>query len=218
MLATLKRFFPILLPFAITLSIGYYFQYKVIANQEQFTAWLATFGNSIIIVYFILQALTIIIAPIGGFFLIVAMMALIGPEKALILAYLATTPIYLINFFLARRYGRPFVQRVLGREALTKMDHLVKDAGLAILIMTRVLQSGNFDYISYGWGLTKISFKTFAIVNFIAGIPGALLTYFVVTHFDNIVYGVLAFYLMSASLTALAIYLTQVMKRSKLQR
>ena len=218
MFSTIKRFLPVLIPLILTLSISYYFQYKVLANQEQFTLWLANFGPFIIVIYLILQALTIVIATIGGFFLVVAMMALIGPEKAMILGYFATTPVYLLNFWLARKYGRPFVKRMLGHEAMLKIDHLVKDAGLAILIMTRVLQSANFDYVSYGWGLTTVSFKMFAVVNIVAGIPGALITYIVVTRFSNVVYGVLAFYLTSALLTGLAIYLTQIMKRSKPQQ
>jgi len=202
-------------PFLLVLVLSYFLQYKIIDNEKEITAWLSQFGVYVVIVYVVLQALTIIIAPIGGFFLVVAMMSLYGAERTLALAYVVASSTYVINFLLARRYGRPFVQRIVGKSSLKKVDHLVKDAGFIILIMTRILQSSNFDYISYGWGLTKIPFNTFVWVNFLAGIPGTLVTYFIITSFDNLIFGLIAFYLSTAIFAGIAIYLTHYLKKHK---
>lgn len=184
----------------------------MVNNQEQITQWLADFGPFVLIVYFILQAFTVIVAPIGGLVLMVAMILLYGPETAVLLSYLATTPIFLVNFLLARKYGRPLVVKVIGREPLEKLDDLTKNAGVVILILTRVLQSGNFDYLSYIWGLTKIPFKTFAMVNFLAGIPGSIMIYLVFTQIHSLFWGVVVFYILTAALAGVAIFLTKVLK------
>jgi uncharacterized membrane protein YdjX (TVP38/TMEM64 family) len=195
------------LPIALSLILSYTLQFFILNNQEQVNVWLSQFGLWIILIYILIQPLTIIIAPLGGFFMTIAMITLFGAETALILAYLIWTPCYLINFYLARKYGRPLVIKIVGKKPLEKVDHFVKDEGLLTLVLTRIFQGGNFDYLSYGWGLTKISFKTFTLVNFIAGIPAILITYFVLTRFENLVYAVGAFYLMTAFLSGLYIYI-----------
>lgn len=203
------------LPILITLVISYSLQAKILANQADFTRWLSSFGPYVILIYIVLQSITIIIAPIGGFFLVVAMMALFGPAIALTFTYLVTTSCYLINFYLARRYGRGLVKKLIGQEPLEKLDHIVKDAGLPLLIITRILQGANFDYISYVWGLTEIPFRTFAIVNIIGGIPATLVTYLLISSFDNLILGVLAFYASSIIFAGLAFYLTHRLKKHK---
>ena len=209
----IKPLLPIVLPIIITLVVSNYLQYEVMSNQIEFTTWLSHFGSYIILIYIVLQAITIIIAPIGGFFLTLTMIILFGETYAFIIGYLVSTPIYLINFYLARRYGRPLVLKILGQSSVEKLDHLVKDAGILILIMTRVLQSPNFDYLSYGWGLTKIPFKTFVLINFIAGIPGTFISYLIFSQFDNLFFGLLAFYISTGILAGLAIYLTHILKK-----
>lgn len=193
--------FPIV---SVTL-VSYYLQSVILQNQEEVTRWLAGFGSFIFLAYTVLAVISIVFPPLGGFVLLVAMIALFGPGVALTLAYLVGTPTYLLNFYLARRYGRPLVEKVMGKEALKKIDHYVSDAGTPTLIILRMIQGGNFDYLSYGYGLTKVSFKTFAIVNFLAGIPGILLSYLIFTRFENLTVGVLVLYGVTAVLAGVAI-------------
>lgn len=189
----------------------------VISNQEQITSWLSSFGSFVILVFILLQALTVIIAPLGGFFLVVTMIALFGPALALTLAYLVVTPCYLLNFYLARRYGRPLVNKIIGKTTISKIDHIVKDAGTSTLVVLRVFQGGNFDYLAYGLGLTSIPFKTFAIVNFVAGIPGSVLAYLVISRFNSLVYGILAYYLVAVVLTSISVYWNiYILKKKKI--
>lgn len=215
MFSKIRPFWPLLLTISLAVGSSFYLQSQIASNQEEFTRWLARFGPYIIIVYALLLSVAIIIAPIGGLPLTLAVIALFGPAKALILSYLISSPVYLINFYLARRYGRPLVRRIVGQESLSKMDHLVRDAGLALLIITRVLQSGNFDYLSYAWGLTKISFKVFLVVNFLAGVPGALVGYLIFSLFDNIIHAIVVFYIVTLLTAGLAMYLTHFLRRHR---
>lgn len=209
----LRSILPVVLTIVIALSISFYSQHQITANQEEITLWLAQFGPYVILVYILLQTITIVFAPLSGFTLSIVMMTLFGVETAIVLYYLVSCPVYLLNFYLGRRYGRSLVKKIVGEESLLKLDHLVKDAGVLILVMSRVLQPGNYDYLSYVWGLTTIPFKTFAIVNFLAGIPGAIISYLILSQFDNLFYGVIAFYISTVALAGLAIYLTHRIKK-----
>lgn len=212
----MDKYKPLLFPalgVLILLILSYYLQGVILQNREELTKWLASFGPYVILIYVILQSITTIVAPLGGFFLVVVMIALFGPEVALILAYLVTTPCYIVNFYLSRRYGRPLAERMIGDAVLKKLDYYIKDAGVAILIMTRLLQGGSFDYLSYGWGLTQVSFKTFVLVNIIGGVPSTFVSYFILTRFDNLAFGIGAFYLMTTILAGVSIYLNHYLKK-----
>lgn len=203
----IRPYLLLILPFLLVLGFSYYLQGLILTNQEDVTKWLSNFGPFVILVYILLQIITVVLAPIGGFFLQITLIALFGPGIALTLSYLVVTPTYLLNFYLAKKYGRPLVEKIIGKTSMGKIDHYVQDLGTFTLVVLRVFQGGSFDYLSYGIGLTKTPFKTFAIVNFLAGIPGTILTYFIFTKAENLTSALLTFYAVTVLLAAVPLYL-----------
>ena len=67
--------------------------------------------------------------------------------------------------------------------------------------------------MSYAIGLTKVPFKTFAIVNIIGGIPGTLVSYYILTRFDNLTVSVVVLIATAYILGILAIFLNHQIKR-----
>lgn len=219
MFSKIKPALIILLPVALVLTLSYFLQGFILANQEEFAGWLSQFGPYVILVYILLQVITIILAPLGGTALVIGMIALFGPGFALTLAYLVVTPAYLINFWLARRFGRPLVERFLGKMVMKKVDHYVADAGTFTLVILRLFLGGYFDYLSYGIGLTKVPFKTFVIINFLAGIPSSVLYYIIFTKTNSLTFGILAFYGLTAFFTGFVIiYNHYMIKHRSLQK
>lgn len=211
----LKSILGLALPITLALALSYYMQGQFLYNSEGLRVWLESFGPFIILVYIILQSLSIIIAPIGGFVFLLAMIAIYGPKIAIILVFLVSTPCYLINFHIARRFGRPLVKKIIGEHGLKTVDHFARDAGTPTLVMLRIFQGMNFDYISYGVGLTAIPFKTFLLVNIFGSIPYYLLFYFVLTRFDNLFYSVIAFYVLTITFGGITILYTHLKRRHK---
>lgn len=210
-----KRILLFVFPIAITILLSYVLQAFIVSNQEQFTNWLSSFGPYVILTYIVLQAISVIFAPLSGLFLLVAMIALFGPAVAIILAYLVTTPCYLINFYLSRKYGRPLAEKIVGKSSLQKMDKLVESSGLGILIVTRLFQSSNFDYFSYAFGLTTIPFKTYAVVDILVGIPAAFIAYIIYARSENLTQGVLITYVVGAIFAGIFILLSLYLNRRK---
>lgn len=203
----------LILPVLIVIILSYYLQGLVLTRQEEITGWLSSFGPFVILIYIILQFISIVLPPLGGFFLVVVMIALYGPGLALTLGYLVATPTFLFNFYLGRKYGRPLVERLIGKATLEQIDHYIEDAGTPTLVMLRLLQGGSFDYLSYGLGLTKVPFNTFAIVNILAGIPGTFLSYFIIRSFENVTLGVIVLYGATVILAGIAIFINHFHKK-----
>ncbi len=191
-------------------------QYLITAYQSQITTWLSSFGPYVILLYALLQTITIVIAPLGGSFLAITMLALYPQGKGVIFIYLITTAAYFINFSLARRYGRPLTKKLIGKEALEKIDHYAKDAGVPMLIVLKVFQGTSlFDFLSYAAGLTQISLKNFALVNILGGIPVSLVNYLILSKSPNFTTGISIIYGISTLLMLVSMAIIYLVKRPK---
>ena len=200
---------PIVTAFVLSMIL----QITILSNPDAFTTWLSSFGPFVILMYAILQLITIIIGPIGGLFMYIAVLAIFKPFWGLVLIYLVTTPTYLVNFYLARRFGRPLVEKIIGKHSMKKVDEYAEDAGNITLLLLRIFQSGLFDYISYGAGLTKVRFRDFIWINFLGGIPASLISYFILTRFDNFTVSIIALLATSYVLIGISIALRIYLKK-----
>ncbi|MBI3559161.1 TVP38/TMEM64 family protein [Candidatus Gottesmanbacteria bacterium] len=187
----MRWFVKILLPIIIIVAFAFFLQITVISNPEKITLWLSSFGPFLIFVYILIQSAAIIIPPVPGAAFQIALIALFGPLKGLILIYLTVTPLYCINFLLAKKYGRPLVEKLSGQKTLAKVDHYTKEAGLGTLIILKLLQGSYFDFFSYGLGLTKIPFRQFFWVNLLGGIPADILDYFIFKNSPNFIISII---------------------------
>jgi uncharacterized membrane protein YdjX (TVP38/TMEM64 family) len=145
--------------------------------QETLRSFIAEFGPWGPIVFILLAQIPYIIAPINGIPFLIAGYYLFGVNMILL-----TYPIALlgfsINFYISRRWGRPFLSKFLDKKSLDKIDELAKKHGVLTLIAFRIFQGGLGDYVSYAWGLTRISYKKYFLVSALAIIPGQAVWYY----------------------------------------
>lgn len=81
-----------------------------------------------------------------------------------------------ITFLIARKFGREFVVKIIGKHVFREVEHLTDIDNPKKFILVRILGINYFDTISYVVGLSNIPFKTYFIVtNIIAGIWTLLL-------------------------------------------
>lgn len=192
------------IPFALTLLVSAILQITVLARPEQVQAWLLDFGIWFVFVYIIAQTLTIIIPPLGGLVFQLGAVAILGPTLGVILIYLVSTPAFCINFFLARKYGRPLVERMIGKTGMAKFDQLTLEAGVGTLVVLKVLQGGYFDYVSYAAGISKISTRDYLLINFIGGIPYSIISFLIYSKTQNLVQSVIVLQVLAGVLIALS--------------
>lgn len=128
-----------------------------------------------IVLFVVLQALTIIISPLTSIPFWVGAVYLYSFLPALILLALGHYLGASTNFWIARIWGRPAVKKLIGKRGLAKVDEFTDMAGWQTLLLLRLLVGVSFDYASYAAGLTPMRFSTFLIVTIFGTIPGLVL-------------------------------------------
>jgi uncharacterized membrane protein YdjX (TVP38/TMEM64 family) len=78
-------------------------------------------------------------------------------------------------FALSRRFGRPVAGRVVTARAIEWSDRFFGRFGAYAVLVGRLLPVVSFDVISYGAGLTRMSFAGFMTATATGMIPGTLL-------------------------------------------
>ena len=80
-----------------------------------------------------------------------------------------------LDFGIARWYGRPLIERIVSSKYLTMTDVFFKSHGIIAVFITRLVPMVPFKVISYGSGLTQISLLKFAAATAIGQTPAIVL-------------------------------------------
>jgi uncharacterized membrane protein YdjX (TVP38/TMEM64 family) len=128
---------------------------RVRANVSQLGIWAP--------LILVLLRLTSIIVPVlpGTAYALLAG-ALLGFGQGLTVVLIADFLACNTNFFIARRYGRRAVQRLVGKKYMRKLNRWSRKylAG-NFFLMTGALMTSFFDYICYALGLSRITWQRF---------------------------------------------------------
>jgi uncharacterized membrane protein YdjX (TVP38/TMEM64 family) len=111
---------------------------------------------------FALRFISIVIPVIPGtaFALAAGLSFGLGPGLAVI--FLADFTSCCVSFYLSRRYGRNWIERLIGARFMNRVDRLSQqhlEANFPLL--TAFLMTGFFDFVSYAVGLTQTSWLRF---------------------------------------------------------
>ncbi|WP_380674297.1 TVP38/TMEM64 family protein [Salinigranum sp. GCM10025319] len=117
-----------------------------------------------------LQATQVVLAPIPGQTLAVVGGYLFGPIGAVysVVGVAIGSSVVLV---LSRRYGRPFVERVVAGDVLDRFDTFVDEYGLLGLVVVFSLPTFPDDAICAIAGLTSIRLRTILVVLVVARTP-----------------------------------------------
>jgi len=129
---------------------------------DQIRANVAQFGIWAPFIILFLRLTSIIVPAFPGTAYAILSGALFGFAQGLIVIAIADFLACTTNFFVARRYGRAVVQRLVGERFMNRLDQWSqKYLEGNFFLMTGALMSSFFDYICYGAGLSRMSWKRF---------------------------------------------------------
>lgn len=81
-----------------------------------------------------------------------------------------------LTFLIARYFARDAVSQWMAHNTrFQRLDRLIETHGTIIVIITRLVPLFPFNILNYGFGLTKITFKTYIIWSTIGMIPGTVI-------------------------------------------
>jgi uncharacterized membrane protein YdjX (TVP38/TMEM64 family) len=134
-------------------------------DAERIERWIDGFGLLAPLVYMALLASTIIFTPLPSVPVDIAGGLAFGVVLGTLYTMIGGMTGATVNFYVARRLGRGFVERKLGRQAMEQIDGLAERMGAKLVFLTRLIPLFNFDWVSYAAGLTRISYRTYAIAS-----------------------------------------------------
>lgn len=162
--------------FSALLFVGVLYWLSTLIDEENIRLFLTKAGFWAPLIFILLNLLTLIIAPLSGTPFILAGFYAFG-KQVVIFVSIANFLASIINFLIARRWGRKIVQKFIGQENMSEVDRLAKDYGLMVLFVLRIFQGGLHDFISYAAGLSPLSFFSYLLVSSLGMIPGTVLWY-----------------------------------------
>lgn len=139
--------------------------------QEQ-----GVFGQIIYVVY---HVVSVVLSPLVSIALWPIAFLVYGFWRAVFLSFLGSVMGGMAAFYLAKRFGRPLVRRLVGQEALEKIDDFTDVVGWRAFFILRLLSSSYFDYVSYAAGLTKMNVWAYFVITLITSSIWTVAVFFV---------------------------------------
>jgi uncharacterized membrane protein YdjX (TVP38/TMEM64 family) len=144
--------------------LGY--RHGIFTSRDALTGLLARAGAWAPIVFIGLQIIQVVIPIIPGGLSTVAGVLVFGPVWGFVYNYIGIAIGSFINFGLARKYGKPFVQAMMSERAYTKyLGWLDRpsffDKWFPVAILLPISPD---DYLCFVAGLTRMTLRRFALV------------------------------------------------------
>jgi uncharacterized membrane protein YdjX (TVP38/TMEM64 family) len=144
-------------------------------DYDDFERWMADLGAWGPILYILFFAISMVIAPIPTGPAPIAAAAAFGGLAAFFYTMLAGIIGAALCFGIARRWGRPALERFLPDKVVSEIDRVSDNLGVRVLFMLRLFPIFGVDIVSYGAGLTRIRFTTYVVVSIVATTPVLIL-------------------------------------------
>lgn len=129
---------------------------------DQLRTNVAQFGIWAPFIILFLRLTSIVVPALPGTAYAILSGALFGFAQGVIVIAIADFLACTTNFFIARRYGRRVVQRLVGERFMNRLDRWSrKYLEGNFFLMTGALMSSFFDYICYAAGLSRMPWKRF---------------------------------------------------------
>nr|WP_264474952.1 TVP38/TMEM64 family protein [Salinirubrum litoreum] len=138
-------------------------------------AFVLGFGSLAPVVFVLLQATQVVVAPIPGQIVGLVGGYLFGPVWGTVYSLLGVALGSTVVFVLSRRYGRPYVERMIVPETVAEFDDLVDSAGLPGLFLVFLIPGLPDDAVCFLAGLTRIPIRRLVAVAVVGRAPGFLL-------------------------------------------
>ncbi len=138
--------------------------FTLFENKENFQAYVASFGAWAPLAFFALQFIQVIVSPIPGGITTLAGGVLFGFFYGFLISFSAVFLGSLAAFLLGKKFGRPLVERIAGKEVIEKYMETVSSRQRVLLIMMFVFPFFPDDILCLIAGLSALNLPSFALI------------------------------------------------------
>jgi len=159
-----KVVFLLLVPIGFTYAFTFLFPIPAFSLKgEGVVNYLSSLNYLAPLVYLLLQTLSVLIIPIPSVILATSAGVVFGFWLAVPLTTLAWIIGTSINFYIARKLGRPFLKRILRGEELLSVDKFAEKIGWKLIFLSWFIPGGTADIAGYAAGITKMKYKKYFV-------------------------------------------------------
>lgn len=138
--------------------------FQAAASLETLRAYILHFAPYSHLCFFLLQFLSVVLAPIPSNIIAAAGGVLFGTWPAFLLTFSAVVSGSLLTFSLARALGRGFADRLVSRKLSEKYQHVLRAKAPVFLTLAFLFPFFPDDILCILAGLTNLSFRRFALI------------------------------------------------------
>ena len=149
--------------------------YRYFLNPRKLGEFIASFGPLAAVMFVIIQILQVVAAPIPGEITGLVGGFLFGKIWGSILSTVGLTLGSMLAFWIARKFGMRFVEKVVKRQYIEKFNFFVTHKGLYITFVMYLLPGFPKDALCYFLGLTRLRLLDFVLMNLFGRFPGTLI-------------------------------------------
>ena len=143
--------------------LSYYFDFDV----ENIKDWVNSYGQYAPIAYIILVIIAIVISPIPSTPLGIVAGITFGTFLGTIYSLIGAQIGAFCAFLIARKWGRPAVEKLTSKKNLAQFDKFSDNFGFLTIIIIRFIPTFSFDLVSYCAGLTSMNAFKFNAATFL---------------------------------------------------
>jgi uncharacterized membrane protein YdjX (TVP38/TMEM64 family) len=145
-------------------------------DAEPFQEWVEDQGPLGPVVFIAVMAASVLFAPIPNIPIFIAAGLAWGTLLGTLYCMIGLTIGSGAAFWVARKFGRHHLPKLIGRHAAERLDHMVDNMGGRVVFFSRLMPGVNFDWISFVAGMTSVRFRTFIVYSALGMLPLCALT------------------------------------------
>lgn len=138
--------------------------FQAARSLDGLRAYIAHFAPYSHLAFFLVQLLSVVLAPIPSNITAAAGGVLFGTWPAFLLTFGAVVAGSLLVFWLARALGRDFADRLVSRKLSEKYQDVLRTKAPVFLVLAFLFPFFPDDMLCILAGLTKLSFRRFAVI------------------------------------------------------
>jgi uncharacterized membrane protein YdjX (TVP38/TMEM64 family) len=155
-----------------TAAPAYRFTYRLFHDNQYMKEKLVEWGAAAPIIFILIQALQVVIAPIPGEVTGILGGFVFGQWMGLVYSTIGLTVGSLLAFALGRWLGDAYVRHLVSEETWNKLGFIVEAEGTILCFIIYLIPGLPKDIVCYLFGLSPMPFWVFAAVSTLGRIPG----------------------------------------------
>lgn len=146
-----------------------------LSDPAALRAYVEGFGIWAPVVFVCLQAAQVVVAPVPGQVVVLLGGYLFGTVAGVTYSLVGATLGSAVAFWLARRYGRRYVERVVTESTLARFDRLTRNNAVPALFVAFLVPGLPDDVLCFVGGLTEVPIRRLVAVAALGRLPSFLL-------------------------------------------